>query len=74
MKSKRPQIADHNTQTDEVIIRDMTDFELEQYELDQANMRAEAARYDAKVAAKASAIAKLELLGLTEDEARALLG
>jgi hypothetical protein len=67
-------IADHNSTTGEMIVRDMTDAEMAQYELDLAQARAEAERYEARIAAKASAIAKLEVLGLTEEEAKALLG
>jgi len=74
MTTELPQIAIHDIEKDEVIIREMTTEEFDQYQLDVANMKAEAALFDAKVAARESAIAKLAALGLTEDEAKALLG
>jgi len=74
MATNKPKIADHNTQTNEIIVREMTTAEYEQYQIDVANMQAENAKFDAYVAAKESAIAKLAALGLTEDEAKAILG
>lgn len=74
MKNTKPKIADHNTQTDEVIVREMTDDEFAQYEIDVANAQAQNAKMEEKIAAKDSAIAKLEALGLTEDEAKAIIG
>lgn len=70
----KPKIADHNIETGEMIVREMTDDEFAQYQIDIADAQAEAQKLDAKIAAKASAIAKLEALGLTEDEAKALIG
>jgi hypothetical protein len=66
----RPIVKIHNTQTDEVIEREMNDAEFAQYEIDQAKFAAD------KVKAKAEADAKAELLerlGITEDEAKLLL-
>jgi hypothetical protein len=74
MKNTKPKIADHNTQTDEVIVREMTDDEFAQHQIDVANAQAEADKFDARIAAKESAIAKLAALGLTEDEAKAIMG
>jgi hypothetical protein len=74
MTTTRPKIADHNILTNEVIVREMTDDEFAQYKIDVAQMQAEKAKFDAHVAAKESAIAKLAALGLTEDEAKAILG
>jgi hypothetical protein len=73
MTTNRPKVSDHNTQTDEVIVREMTDEEFEQYKLDAAESKLEADRVDAHIAAKQSAIAKLAGLGLTAEEAAALL-
>lgn len=74
MATKRPQISIHDTATNEVIVRDMTDDELEQYQIDLSEMQAGTEKFDARIAAKASAIAKLAALGLTEDEAKAIIG
>jgi hypothetical protein len=67
-----------NCETKEVTERPLTSAEIEQREADAAaaalaetEREAEEA---AKAAARASALAKLEVLGLTEDEAAALLG
>ena len=67
----RPIIRIHNVETNEIIDREMNDAELAQYEADQ---EAEAQR-KAKAEAKATARqAILDRLGLTEEEARLLLG
>jgi hypothetical protein len=66
----RPIVKIHNTQTDEVIEREMNDAEFAQHAIDQAKFAAD------KVKAKAEADAKadlLERLGITEDEAKLLL-
>ena len=67
-----------NAATGEVIDRDMTPDEVAQHEADQAEAAAAAqAALDeaaAKEAAKASALAKLEALGLTTEEAQAIAG
>jgi hypothetical protein len=68
----RPQVKEHNIETDEIIVRDMTDFELAEYE---AFQEAELQKIeDAKIAAlaKAAAEAKLAALGLTTDDLKAL--
>jgi hypothetical protein len=66
-----PTIRIHNTETDEVIDREMTDDEFAQYE---AQKVAEATR-QAEAEAKATARqAILDRLGLTADEAAILLG
>ncbi len=62
----------HNTQTDEVIDREMNDDEFAAYEIDQANYQAELAQAEAKAQAKAAAEGKLAALGLTTDDLRAL--
>lgn len=64
--------------TGERIERDFTPEELAQREADQiAAEEAEAARVEeenAKIAAKESALQKLAALGLTEEEAKAIVG
>ena len=52
-------------------VREMTDTELAQHELDKAEAAAQAAAQAAKAAARQ---AVLDKLGLTQDEAQALLG
>lgn len=62
-------ISDHNALTNETIERDATAEELEQFESDAefiAEIKAEAA------AKKAAAETKLEALGLTADDIKAL--
>lgn len=61
----------HNTETDEVIDREMTAAEFKVYEADQAAQAIAKAEADAK-AAQRQAI--LDRLGLTADEAKLILG
>ena len=63
----------HNIETNEIenIERDMTAEELAQWETDKAAAQAEA-KAEAKAAADRAAL--LTKLGITEDEARLLLG
>jgi hypothetical protein len=71
MTTNRLQIADYDIETGKNVIRDMTDEELAQHEIDLARYTAEEkARVD-KIAARE---AILEKLGLTIDEATLLLG
>lgn len=70
----KPKIADHNIATGEMIVREMTDEEFDQYQLDVAAAQAESEKMNARITAKTSAIAKLAALGLTEDEAKAIIG
>jgi len=65
-----PIIRIHNTETDEVIDREMTDAEYAQYETDQAANAARQAEEATKATAKA---ALLEQLGITEEQAKLLL-
>ena len=65
-----PTITIHNIETDTVETRQMNDVEYEQYQKDQARIAADQAAADAVVANKAAILMKL---GLTEDEAKALL-
>ena len=67
-----------NAATGERIERDFTEEELAQRTADQAayeeSETARIAEEEAKAAAKASALAKLAALGLTEEEAAAIVG
>ena len=65
-----PQVKDHNQETNEIIIRDMTEIELTEYEAFQVS--AVQAIEDAKAAEIAKA-ALLARLGITADEAKLLL-
>jgi hypothetical protein len=66
----KPMVRIHNTETDEVIDREMTDTEFAQYEADQEVQAAEVAEAQAQATAKA---ALLDRLGITADEAKLLL-
>ena len=68
----KPMIRIHNLETDEVIDREMTDGEFAQYELDKAKSEEAAKAEEDKAIAKAAAEAKLEALGLTPDDLKAL--
>jgi hypothetical protein len=67
----RPMVRIHNTQTDEVIDREMTEEEFAQYEADKAADAAKNAEAEAKATARK---AILDRLGLTADEAALILG
>ena len=67
----RPIIRIHNIETDEIIDREMNDFEFAQFQADQE------ADVQRKIEAEAKLTARqaiLDRLGLTEEEARLLLG
>jgi hypothetical protein len=66
-----PMIQIHNVETGEVIEREMTAAELKQAEADKAETLQIREAEATKAAEKA---ALLEKLGITEDEARLLLG
>ena len=67
----KPMIRIHNTETNEIVDREMTDAEFaEHQEVQEAKAQAEASA-QAQAAAKA---ALLERLGITEEEAKLLLG
>ena len=68
----KPVIRIHNAETNEVIDREMTNAEFEQYEADQAVAATIKAEAEAKAQAKAIAEGKLAALGLTTDDLRAL--
>jgi hypothetical protein len=69
----KPKIVINDLLTNEVIEREMNDAEFEQWQLNQVEQAARQAEQDAKVAAKDSALTKLQALGLTEDELRVVL-
>ena len=67
----KPIIRIHNSETNEVIDREMTNAEFEAYQKHQEVKAQEEADKVAKAAEKA---ALLEKLGISEDEAKLLLG
>ena len=67
----KPIIRIHNTETDEVIDREMTVAEFKIYEADKAAQAAALAEAEAKETTKA---AILDRLGLTADELKTILG
>ncbi len=69
--TKRPIVKIHNTETNEIIDREMSDAEFAQYEADQA---ARALAAEAKAKAEADKAAILERIGLTADELKTILG
>jgi len=66
----KPTIMFHNTETNEIVEREMNAEELAQWEVDVAYYAAKAELAKAKAAQKA---ALLDKLGITEDEAKLLL-
>ena len=70
-KTSIPQVKIVNAETGEEIIRDANAEELAQYEADKAAFQASEI---AKAKAEADKAALLARLGLTEDEAKLLLG
>ena len=64
-------ITEHNLLTGEIVERDQTAAELAQVAADKVSFQAEADAQAAKIAARQ---AVLDKLGLTADEAAALLG
>ena len=69
--SNRPMVRIHNTETDEVIDREMNDAEFAEYEAEKA---VAVALTEAKAKAEADKAALLARLGLTEDELKTILG
>lgn len=65
-------ITIHNLETNEIIVREMTDKELKQREKDAVEAIAEAQRKENAKAAKLAAEAKLQALGLTVEDLKAL--
>jgi gamma-glutamyl phosphate reductase len=69
--STRPMVRIHNSETNEVIDREMNDAEFAEYEADKI-LQSNAAELKAK--AEADKAALLVRLGLTEDELKTILG
>ena len=69
--TSRPMVRIHDLSTDEVIDREMNDAEFSQYEEDQA---AQAVAQAAAVQKAADRATLLSQLGITEEQAKLLLG
>ena len=67
----KPQIKEFNCETQEEIVRDATDAEIAQMEIDAANAEARKAEEQAKAQAKQ---AILDRIGLTAEELQTILG
>jgi hypothetical protein len=71
-KSKtKPMVRIHNSETNEIVDREMNDAEFAQYEADQLAQAAKLAEAQAKATTRQ---AILDRLGITADEAAILLG
>ena len=70
-KTSRPMVKIHNIETDEVINREMNDAEFAQYQIDQETFAAQSAAEAQKATDRAALLAQL---GITEEQARLLLG
>jgi hypothetical protein len=69
--TSKPMVRIHNTKTNEVIDREMTDEEFADYQAEQAEYAAKQAEAETKANARQ---AILDRLGLTADEAALILG
>lgn len=67
----KPMVRVHDTETNEIIDREMTDAEFKQYKADQAELAAFRAEIAAQNEAKQIL---LDRLGISEAEAKLLLG
>lgn len=70
-QSTRPMVRIHDMATNEIIDREMNDAEFEAYEVDQANQAAAATAETQRAADRAALLAQL---GITEEQAKLLLG
>jgi hypothetical protein len=70
-KSKKPMVRIHNSETDEVIDREMNDAEYAQFLADQAENVLVRAEIQSRETAKT---AILDRIGLTADELKTILG
>ena len=70
MTKSKLQVKEFNCETGEEIVRDATDAEITQIELDAANYATQKAEAESKEITKA---ALLDRLGITAEEARLLL-
>ena len=68
----RPTITIHNAETNVIEVREYNDAELAQHETDLQKREARSVVAAKKEMAKAAAKAKLEALGLTADDLKAL--
>jgi|688.fasta_scaffold2798045_2 hypothetical protein len=68
----RPKITEFNVETNETTVREMNNQEFSDYELAQSADQAEKDEIKNKAIAKAAAEVKLEALGLTTDDLKAL--
>lgn len=68
----KPLIVVHNVETNKIEEREMTDGEFAQWQLDKATNEARTIAENESKAKKATALAKLEALGLTENDFKAL--
>jgi hypothetical protein len=68
----KPTIKIHNTETNEIIDREMNDAEYAIYQAEQEAEAQRKAEAEAKAQAKAAAEAKLAALGLTTEDLKAL--
>ena len=66
----KPMVRIHNTKTNEVIDREMTDKEFVNYEAEQLKDKARQAKVEAQILAR---VELLKRLGITADEAKLLL-
>jgi len=66
----KPMITIHNSETDEIITREMNDQEFAKYQENETAHAAAEAELAAKAEAKAALLTKL---GITEEEAKLLL-
>ena len=67
----RPMVRIHNTETNEVIDREMNNAEYAEYEAAQADFAAKEQAVAEQATAKAALLARL---GITEEEANLLIG
>ena len=67
---KKPIITIHNTETNEVITREMTDEEFSQHKANKETQKIAETELINKAAAKSALLVKM---GITEDEAKLLL-
>ena len=68
----KPMVRIHNSETGEIVDREMNADEIKQREIDAANAKTRADAIAAQPAARTSALAKLAALGLTPEEISAI--
>ena len=71
MTTTRPIVRIHNQETDEVVDREMNDAEFAELQARQAESAAKQAETEAKATARAGLLTQL---GITEEQAKLLLG